>query len=194
MNVMACERPAPEAAARQAAALSALVPVLDTDRLRLRAPRLADFPAYAGITCSPRGQWLGTDMTRDAAWYDFAAMTAGWLLRGHGLWAVETRANAALMGFVVLGFEPGDTEPELGYMFTGAGEGHGFAQEAAEAARAYAFDTLRLPGLVSYIFAENRRSVALAERLGARLDGTLACDGDAAPSLVYRHPGPGDVT
>lgn len=191
MSIMACERPATGAAASRAAALSALVPVLETERLRLRAPVLTDFPAYADITCSPRGQWLGTDMTRDASWYDFAAMTAGWLLRGHGLWAVETRADATLLGFVVLGFEPGDAEPELGFMFTKEGEGQGYAHEAAVAARAHAFDGLNLPGLVSYIFAANTRSIALAERLGARLDGSLAYDGDDEPSLVYRHPAPG---
>ena len=188
MTAFACEMPSRGMAGTLAARFASLVPVLTTDRLILRAPDITDFPAYAAITCSPRGQWLGTDMTREASWYDFAAMTANWMLRGHGLWAVETRADASLVGFVVLGFEPGDAEPELGFMFTKVGEGQGYAFEAASAARAHAFDTLNLPGLVSYIFAENKRSIALAERLGALLDGSLAYEGDDVPSLVYRHP------
>lgn len=191
MTFMACETPSTGAAAAMADRFAALVPVIETERLRLRAPRVADFPAYADISASPRGQWLSTDQSRDEAWYDFANMAAGWLLRGYGLWSVETRADRALVGFVVLGFEPGDAEPELGFLLTDAGQGKGYAHEAATAARVFAFDTLSLPTLVSYISPPNTRSAALAERLGARRDGTLSYQGDT--SIVFRHPKPEDA-
>ena len=59
---------------------------------------------------------------------------------------------------------------------------------AAIVARAWAYDTLGLSTLVSYIDPKNAPSRALAERLGARLDpgATPPEKGD----LVYRHPTP----
>ena len=95
-------------------------------------------------------------------------------LRGHGLWTVESKAGGEVLGFVLIGFEPGDQEPELGYLFRPAAEGHGYATEAATALRDHAFSTLRMDRLVSYIDPANRRSQRVAERLRAarrRSDG-----------------------
>ncbi|MEX0320009.1 MAG: GNAT family N-acetyltransferase [Ruegeria sp.] len=186
----ACELPIKGPAADRAAAMAVQIPVLETERLRLRAPVLTDFPAYAEIACSPRGAYLGVSSRKDA-WYDFANTVAGWLLRGHGLWSVET-LDGILLGFVVIGFEPGDEEPELGFVMTEAGEGHGYAAEAARAARDFAFGTLKLPSLVSYIDADNARSIALAKRLGAYQDGVIREAGEPE-ACIFRHPLPGEV-
>ena len=113
-------------------------------------------------------------MSREDAWLDFAQMVAGWMLRGHGLWSVERRADGALIGFVPLGFEPGDREPELGFLFLAEAEGQGYAREAAEAARDFAFGASSAGApLVSYVAPENLRSIRLAERLGARREPAL---------------------
>ncbi|MFN4155034.1 MAG: GNAT family N-acetyltransferase [Paracoccaceae bacterium] len=164
------------AAAQHGAAL----PVLRAGRLTLRAPRLSDFEAYRAIACTERGQYLGGPMTEDEAWDDFARMTATWLLRGHGVWTAEDD-GAGLAGFVLIGFEPGDQEPELGFVFLPAFEGKGLAFEAATAAHDYAFAALGLTTLVSYIDPANRRAQALALRLGAVPDGQV----DGAD--VWRH-------
>ncbi|MDU8944797.1 GNAT family N-acetyltransferase [Ovoidimarina sediminis] len=164
------ERPATGPAAAFAAHLSSELPKIETERLRLRAPRIEDFEVYAEIATGPEGRFLIDAPTRENAWYDFTQMTATWLLRGHGLWSVEKREDGALVGFVLLGFEPGDHEPELGYMFRDAATGHGYATEAARAARAHAFDVLALPTLVSTIDHDNVASHRLAERLGATRD------------------------
>ena len=130
--------PAADAAARMQAAL----PRLETARLILRAPRLEDFEIYARIGASDRGRHLVADNTdRAALWLDFTQMVATWLLRGHGVWTVEARTDGAVLGFVLIGFEPGDHEPELGYLFRETAEGRGYAQEAATAARDHALTT-----------------------------------------------------
>ena len=178
------ERPIPGPAADFGARLAALVPVIETERTRLRAPRLADFDAYAAILCGPVTEWLGGPFTRDAAFTDFEAGCGRWLLRGHGLWTVEDRAGTRL-GFILIGFEPGDLEPELGYLFLPEVEGRGLAAEAARAGLAHA-RALRLPSLVSYIAPENHRSRALAQRLGARRDGAVQ------GAEVWRHDLQGD--
>lgn len=174
------ERPIPGRAADFAASLAAQMPVIETARLRLRTPHLADFAVWADILCGPAGPHLGGPFGRDDAFVEFAACCGMWLLRGFGVWTVETRDGSQVLGFVLIGFEPGDREPELGFLFTPSAEGKGFAHEAALAARGHA-GSLGLPTLVSYIDPANTRSVGLARRLGARCDG--AVDG----SEVWRH-------
>ncbi len=187
------ESPSTPVAMAQAGELSAGLPRLQTDRLTLRAPELADFEAYAQIACSSRGEGLGGPFSRDEAWYDFASMVGIWLLRGHGLWAVEETTTKRLLGFVVIGFEPGDQHHELGYMMCEETEGQGYATEAAKAARSYAQDTLKIPVLDSYILPSNARSIALAERLGATHVGDISYPEDEDPSRIYRHPNPAEV-
>jgi [ribosomal protein S5]-alanine N-acetyltransferase len=48
----------------------------------------------------------------------------------------------------------------------------GFASEAATAVKSYAMDTLNISPLVSFIRPGNGRSIRLAEKLGASLQGT----------------------
>ncbi|MEO0360222.1 MAG: GNAT family N-acetyltransferase [Pseudomonadota bacterium] len=176
----------PGRAAGFAAQLAAGLPAVETRRLKLRAPRLEDFDAYAEIATGPAGRFLIEDPSRENAWFDFAQMVAAWLLRGHGLWSVETKEAAELVGFVLIGFEPGDHEPELGYMLRPGFEGEGYAIEAAAAAKRCAFDVLDLPSLVSTVDRDNARSRRLAERLGGLRDAAAeAAHGDAI--LVYRY-------
>ncbi len=155
---------------RQAAALAAAIPVLQTARLTLRAPRLEDFAAYVAVVCADRGVHVGGPFTEEQAWDDFCRMVANWLLRGHGNWVVETHAGE-WVGFVLIGFEPGDAEPELGWFLAQGAEGRGYATEAAMAVRDYAFAALGMARLVSYIDPPNAASRHVAERLGALLDG-----------------------
>ncbi|WP_209313559.1 GNAT family N-acetyltransferase [Jannaschia formosa] len=177
--------PLPPAAAARAAALRSAVPVLRTARCVLRAPELGDFDALHAILGSERGADMGGPFTREETWSDLCGQTATWLLRGHGMWTVEHAGAAA--GFVLIGTEPGDREHELGWLLTAEHEGRGLAFEAASAARDHARGALALPSLVSYVAIGNRRSERLAERLGARADGTLY-DGAVA---VWRHWGTG---
>jgi RimJ/RimL family protein N-acetyltransferase len=175
------ETPIPGPAAVLAAELAARLPQPVTPRLRLRAPRLGDAGPWADILTGPAGPHLGGPFTRDEAFTEFAATVGLWLLRGHGLWTVEPRDGGAVLGFVLVGFEPGDREPELGMLFLPAAEGRGYAQEAATAAREHAFGAAGLPALVSYIDPANQRSRRLAARLGAVPDGMI--DG----AEVWRH-------
>lgn len=164
--------PTPGPAAAFASSLAARLPRLETPRCRLRAPRLDDAPHWIEILGGDAEGHLGGPFDEDEAFTEFAAIVGLWLLRGHGLWTVTDRQDAVL-GFVLLGFEPGDREPELGFLFTRAARGRGLAQEAARAARAHGLGALGLPGLVSYIAPGNAASRRLAERLGARFDGMV---------------------
>jgi RimJ/RimL family protein N-acetyltransferase len=169
--------------------MSFAIPTLETGRLRLRAPELADFPHYAAFLASERAVHERGPMDERGAWREFCASLACWPLRGFGGWSVVDRTSAGYLGEVGL-FQPVEyPEPEIGWMVVPHAEGRGIAHEAALTVRAWAYGTLGLKTLVSYIDPANARSIRLAERLGAWLD--RAAPGIDPGDLVYRHPGPG---
>ncbi len=190
--ILPCEIAPPAGPARDfSETLRAMIPVLTTERLSLRALRIEDFPAVAEIATGPRAKGIGGPMSRDDAWYEFAQMNMTWLLRGHGYWAVTETASGDLLGFTGIGFEPGDREPELGYAFSEVAEGKGFATEAVARARDWGFADAGFTTLVSYIFTDNARSIAVADRLGAKPDGKIQDDGETM--IIYRHPNQGAI-
>lgn len=173
-------------AAAIAAAVAAAVPVMDTARLRLRAPRMEDFTAYEAVFTSDRARLIGGGFDAEGAYGDFCQAVAGWMLRGAGMWTITARDDAATpLGWVYLWAEYGDREPELGWVLTPEAEGRGYAREAAEAVLPHAEALYGRGGVVSYIDACNDRSIRLAERLGARRDP--AAEDPGGELLVYRH-------
>ncbi|MFW5655479.1 MAG: GNAT family N-acetyltransferase, partial [Roseicyclus sp.] len=166
-------------------AIASVVPELHTERLRLRAPRLADLPAWTAIFAKPP-----FETAPDEAWTEFCCYTAGWLLHGHGLWSVDLRGDGRLAGFVLLGLEWDDVEPEPGWMFLPEHRGAGLASEAAGAARDHGLSMLGDGGFVSYVDPENFPSNRLAERIGGRRDPAAEAALAAAPGArthVWRH-------
>jgi RimJ/RimL family protein N-acetyltransferase len=176
----------PGAAADFAAALRGHLPRIETARCVLRAPVLQDAPHWIAIMVPDAEGHLGGPHDAAGAFTEFAATVGLWLLRGHGLWTVTDTAGTVL-GFVLLGFEPGDAEPELGFLFCEHARGKGFALEAAQAARDHGLRALSLPSLVSYIAPGNEASRRLARRMGAQFDGTATSDADSQPAEIWRH-------
>jgi RimJ/RimL family protein N-acetyltransferase len=165
-----------------------MIPVLTTERLVLRAPTAADFPAYAAFYASDRSIYEDGPLTRPAAWKEFATSAGAWVLQGFGALSIADRATGRYLGETGIYHPAHFPEPELGWMLVAEAEGRGFAREAALALRAWAYAARGFTTLVSYIDARNARSIRLAERLGARLDP----DADAGEPgvVVYRHPAP----
>ncbi len=124
------ELPLSGPAAAIADATRAAVPVLTTERLNLRAPRVTDFDAYSEIFMSDRAVHMDGPYDREGAWADFTQATAGWMLRGIGMWTMERRSDGAVVGFGFFWQEFGDPEPEIGWALTAEAEGHGYATEA----------------------------------------------------------------
>ncbi len=158
-----------------------MLPRIETDRLILRAPTVADFPVWDGFFGGDNPSFPGDSET---AWDEFCNYTAGWVLHGHGLLAIERKETSVTLGFVLLGLEWGDIEPELGWMLAPVARRQGFATEAAAALRDFGLNLLGPGNFVSYIYKENTASIAVAERLGATLEGPALGEPD---TLVYRH-------
>lgn len=161
-------------------------PILQTERLTLRAPRLADFERWAEFFASDRSRHERGPLDRIEGYKTWAADVALWTLRGYGPFGLDDRATGDYLGEVGIYQPEGYPGPELGWFVVPEAEGKGYA---AEAARAHAFRDLGWTTAVSYIDPANARSIALAERLGAIRDEKAAHPGDA-PCLVYRHRAP----
>ena len=166
-------------------------PVLATERLTLRAPGAQDWPAFAAFMTSPRSAFVRpADIDEGRIWRAFGHVIGHWVLRGFGNFVFTRTGDDAALGMTGPWFPAGWPEREIGWsVWSEAGEGRGYAFEAAAAARDHAFRDLGWETAVSYIDPDNTRSIALAERLGARRDDAAARPDDA-PCLVYRHPRP----
>lgn len=165
---------------------------LQTERLTLRRPVPADWPAFRDFFASDRSASLGGPVTIGKSWRHFASELGHWEIHGFGMWAVTLRDSARTVGLIGPWCPVDWPETEIGWLILSADiEGTGIATEAAIAAITHAFDVLQWDTAVSYIGADNSRSIRLAEKLGAvRDDG--APKPDAYPdTLVYRHPKPG---
>lgn len=166
-------------------------PVLTTARLRLRAPEAGDWPAWRGFALSSRAALLGP-FDAFSAWHAFGHAIGHWVLRGFGWFALTLReAGDAAIGLAGPWRPETWPEPEIGWaLFSRAHEGRGLAAEAVSALRDFAWHTLGWTTAVSYIDPENTRSLALARRLGARLDPDAPRLPAAPRAQVWRHPAP----
>jgi RimJ/RimL family protein N-acetyltransferase len=168
-------------------------PVLETARFRLRAPHAGDAAAWAAFFTSHRARFIGggAEETEGRAWRAFAGMVGHWALRGFGTFVIEDRASGAPLGATGPWY-PGDwPEREIGWtLWSAEAEGRGVMAEAVPPVLDHAFGPLGWDTAVSYIDPANARSIALAERLGARLDPAARTPRDEG-GLVYRHARPG---
>jgi RimJ/RimL family protein N-acetyltransferase len=168
---------------------SGSIPPLDTPRLRLRGFRADDLDAWAAICADAEVMRYiggGGPVGRDVAWRQMAFFNGEWSLRGYGTWAVERRDDGALIGRVGFLHPEGWPGCELAWLLARPAWGQGLATEAAGAARAHGRSALGVGALISLIRSDNRRSIALAERLGAVADGSVELLG--ADAQRYRHP------
>ena len=169
-----------------------MIPTLETDRLVLRAPVHDDLDAFAEFYASERSHMVGGPLHRNEVWRWLAAVTGHWQLRGFGRWMLDEKGGETSLGLVGLHYPEGWPEAEIGWtMFRG--EGKGFAFEAAQAARAYAYDTLGWTTAVSLIDPKNTRSLALGKRMGVKFEGNH--DHPQFGKLaIWRHPSPEELT
>ena len=167
--------------------LAFTIPVLETPRLTLREPREADFPAMLAFAQSPRSEFVGGNIGRPWIWRWLLANIGHWALRGYGFYSVDTHAGD-FIGRVGVIYHDGWAEPELAWHLFDGFEGHGYALEAALAARADYHARITSHPPLSYIDVANTRSEALAHRLGATCEATL--NDEKGHYHVYRHPGP----
>lgn len=153
------------------------IPRLSTERLLLREWLPSDREPFAALNADLRvAEFLGEPMDRAASDALVDRIEAHWASDGHGLWAVERRADGAFIGFVGLAaptFEAVFTPcVEIGWRLDHAAWGHGYATEAARMALRFGFEERDLAEIVSFTVPANVRSRSVMERLGLSRDPT----------------------
>lgn len=162
------------------------IPSVETDRLILRAPLESDLDVLAAFYQSERSHLVGGPMDRANCWRVISGGLGHWFLRGFGFWHIHHKVDDRMIGATGFIYREGWDEPELGWNVHDGYEGHGYAYEAAHAARRYGAAQFNLDGVISYIAPRNTRSRTLATRLGAMFEraGTLL----GHDVHIYRHP------
>ena len=170
------------------------IPVIETERLRLRGPKTADFEVMAAFLASPRSTFVGGPISRAQAWRSFGHLTGHWLHRGYSMFILADKTTDAALGMAGPWVPEGWPEPEIGWSIWEAfAEGRGLAFEAALATRAYAYTGLGWKTAISLIADDNLRSQALAQRMGCTRDGNFIHETFGA-SQIWRHPAPESLT
>jgi len=152
------------------------VPILETERLRLRGHRLADFADCATMWADPivTRHIGGKPFSREEVWARMLRYVGHWAWLGFGYWAVEEKATGELVG--ELGFadykrdiQPSiEGTPELGWALASRVHGKGYATEAVREAITWGDEHFGRVRTVCLIHPENVASIRVAEKSGYR--------------------------
>ena len=142
---------------------------LETGRLLLRIPRIADFDRFAETLGNEQAaRYIGGQQSRAAAWRRFLQMPGAWALQGFGMFSVIDKASGLWVGQTGPWRPEGWPGNEVGWTFHPDAWGHGYATEAATAAIDWAFATLGWERMIHCIHPDNAGSQQVAMRLGSR--------------------------
>ena len=167
------------------------IPEIETERLRLRLPRMDDLPAHAEFRASDRSKGVGGPYDYPSSFHHLAGIIGQWQLRGYSRWMVTDKTTDEPFGIVGI-YHPEDwPEPEIGWSLYANGEGKGIALEAALATRDYVYKNLGWTRIVSLIMDDNDRSIRLAERLGCVQEGAPFEHPELGTLNIWVHPAPG---
>lgn len=171
------------------------VPVLETERLRLRAHSVDDFEACLTLWSDPDVTRFigGRPSTREEVWSRILRYAGHWVLLAYGYWVIEDKATGRLVGET--GFadfkraiEPSlDGMPEIGWVLMPSAQGRGYATEAVRAVVSWGDGHFGETATVCLIAPENLPSIRVAEKCGYRPFVTTTYK-DGPTQLMRREP------
>lgn len=159
------------------------IPVIETERLALRAFKNSDLEPYYEMMAEPditRYLMSGEPMSRHDAWRSIATLAGHWMLHGYGQWALEEKASGRFVGRCGIIEPEGWPQQEIGWVLHKNAWGKGYATEAAKAALQYAFEEMKLDKIISLIQPGNQGSVKVAERIGETYEKRIEIFGKQA--------------
>lgn len=160
--------------------LAALAPAIETERLRLRARTLEDFPFFVEMWADPEvtRHIGGTPRSEEETWTKFLRMIGHWAALGFGYWAVEERRTGRVIGEAGFGRFKRVIAPslhgaaEMGWSIAPRAQGKGYATEAASAAVAWGEAFFGATRMSCIIGEGNAPSIRVAEKVGFEPAGT----------------------
>lgn len=161
---------APAATAQGAMA----VPVIETERLLLRAHRADDHAGCIAIWSDPEITRFigGKPFTAEEIWKRLLQYAGMWSLCGCGSWAVVEKASGRYIGDIGFFDLRRELEPslqgmlEMGWVLAADAQGKGYASEAVAGACAWGEVHGGGRRMVCIISPDNRSSLRVAEKAG----------------------------
>ena len=167
------------------------VPVLESERLRLRGHRMEDFPNSAAMWADPNVTRFirGTTCTEEESWTRFLRYAGHWALLGFGYWLAEENQTGSFIGEI--GFAdykrdlnpPLQDTPEIGWVLAFHAQGKGYATEAVRAVTAWGDVHFGARRTACIIAPENIASIRVAQKCGYREFQRTVYHGD--PTLMF---------
>lgn len=152
-----------------------MIPVVETERLRLRGHRLEDFEALATMWAEPQVTRFigGKPSTREESWARLLRYPGHWAFLGFGFWVIEEKASGRHVGEGGFGnfkreISPPFEAPEQGWALSPAVHGQGYATEAVLAMIDWGEAHFKRRDFVCMISPENTPSLRVAEKAGYR--------------------------
>lgn len=172
-----------------------MIPVIETERLRLRGHTMADFEASAAMWGDPGvARFIsGKPSTREESWRRMMTYPGHWALLGFGFWLIEEKATGAFVGEAGFADFKRNIEakytngaPEQGWALSPDMHGRGYAYEATAAQIAWGEQHFGRSDFFCMIAPENAPSLRVAEKLGYQQYGRTQYMG--SDSFLLRRP------
>ena len=172
------------------------VPVIETERLRLRGHRLQDFANCVELWGDARvTRYIGgKPFSEEEAWLRLLRYVGHWALLGFGYWAIEEKSSGAFLGEGGFAELQRDIVPSLkgmlesGWVFLPAEQGKGYATEAALAMHAWKDQHFPEKQAACIIDEPNAASLRVAEKCGYRETARTQYHGAAVVVLTRDLP------
>ena len=162
---------------------------ITTPRLALRRFTESDAPFALALLNDPG--WLqfigdkGVRTLEDAGAYLRDGPIAMYARFGLGLLCVDLKDGGQTIGMCGLIQRDGVADVDIGFAFHPAFRAQGYAREAASATLAWGHGSLGLSRIVAFTDPANERSARLLEKIGMRLEGTVALPASAEELLLF---------
>lgn len=159
---------------RLAARAGRSIPVLTTERLRLRPGVFEDAESlHRAFSDAPSMQWWteAAHTSLEQTQIHLARPSPGWRR-----WIITVHGSNLAIGFVAAGEKRQGNVTEVGYMLVPDRRGHGYAREALAAVLDQLFVAEGQRKAVADTDPENLASRGLLERMGFQLEGMLRAE------------------
>ncbi len=167
--------------------------MIDTDRLTLIKPTLADFDdSHAMSSDAAVAEFIGgKPASREETWNKLLRNIGHWASYDYGIFVVREKDGGAFVGEVGLAHfsrglgETFDPFPEAAWVLSSSAQGKGYATEAVVATHEWMDQRRRPQRTVCIIHPDNRPSIRVAEKLGYAGFGETEYRG-ARPTMFER--------
>jgi RimJ/RimL family protein N-acetyltransferase len=167
------------------------IPVVETDRLRLRAHTIEDASKVTALWSNPEvTRYIGgKPLTDEECWSRLLRYVGHWSMLGFGYWVVEERATGEFVGEVGFSDYKRDVEPslgavpEVGWVLIPSKHGMGYATEAVQTVLGWGRDRFGLSPVTCLIHPNHQASIHVAQKCGFKKRQLGTYKGN--PTLIF---------